>query len=478
MKKIKNMFEKHDLLKIALLAVLITIVFTWIIPTGSLSGGAYTSAGYARQGLADIMLSGVYSANFFIQQLMFILFVGIFYGVLTHISGYKALVSKLANKLKGKEKGFVIVTSLLITLLTSVLAQTYVILLFIPFIVNVASKMKLDKITTFLCTFGSLLIGILGATYGSEGLVYFINYLNYYQVVSVTEQVAIRFGILAFAFVLFNFFTIRHMNKTNASKKNEEVVEDLFEVEEEKSKKVKVWPMALFLIVIALFTILGYVNWSENFNITIFTKFHTWLTELTIGDFTILSYILGKNAQAFGTWDLYTITIIMAITLLLSIIIYGVKLDDVLENAIEGIKKLIKPILLLLLVYVVFVFVYWSPFTITICNWVTKLADGFNPFLATISAAISSLFHIDFGYAGFALGDILTTTYGASFSIGMVIYIAINGLVGIVAPTSALLLIGLSYLNIPYKKWMQYIWKFVLIMLAILLVIFALLTYI
>lgn len=478
MKRIKNMFEKYDLLKIALLAVLVTIVLTWIIPYGSISGGTYMSSGLGRQGLTDIMLSGVYSVNFFIQQLMFIISLGIFYGILTHISGYKVLVGKIADKLKGKEKGFVLVSSLLIALLTSLLTQTYVVLIFIPFIINVASKLKLDKITAFLCTFGSMLIGILGATYGSEGFIYFINYLNYYQAVTITEEIGIRFGILILAFILFNFFTIKHMNKVLASKKNEDKIEDLFVVEEEKSKKIKVWPMALFLIIIAIFAILGYVDWSGNFNITIFTKFHTWLTELAVGEYTIFAYILGNNATALGAWDLYTITIVMAIVLLLSVIIYGIKFDTILENAIEGIKKIINPILLLLLIYIVFVFVYWSPFTITICNWITKFANGFNPFLATISAAISSLFHIDFGFAGYALGDILTTVYGTSFSIGMVIYVAINGLVGLVAPTSVILLIGLSYLNIPYKKWMKHIWKFALIMLVLLVVIFALLTYV
>lgn len=478
MKKIKSMFEKHDLIKIVLLAVLITIVLTWIIPSGSLSGGSFVDAGLSRQGLADILLSGVYSANFFIQQIMFILFVGVFYGIITHISGYKALVSKIAEKLKGKEKVFVIVASLIVTLLTSFLTQTYAILIFIPFIINIASKMNIDKMTAFLCTFGSMLVGILGATYGSEGFVYFINYLNYFQTITVTEEIGIRFGILALAFILFNFFTIRHMKKSFASKSNEEKVEDLFVVEEDKNKKTKVWPMALFLIVIAVFAILGYVNWEANFGIEIFQKFHTWLYELSIGDYTILAYILGNNGTALGAWDLYTITVVMAICLLLAIIIYRVKFDEMLDNAIEGLKKVIKPLLVLLLIYVVFVFVYWSPFTVAICNWITSFANGFNPFLASISAAVSGIFHIDFGFAGYALGDIFATTYGASFNLGMLVYVTIHGLVGFVAPTSAVLLLGLSYLDIPYKKWMKHIWKFALIMLAILLVIFALLTYI
>ena len=53
----------------------------------------------------------------------------------------------------------------------------------------------------------------------------------------------------------------------------------------------------------------------------------------------------------------------------------------------------------------------------------------------------------------------------------------INGLVQIIAPTSALVMLGLSYLEIPYKKWFKHIWKFFVIMLIFAIAIFALLTY-
>ena len=355
MKKIKSMFEKHDLVKIVLLAILVTIVLTWVIPSGSFYGGTFTSSGRLREGLADIMLSGVYSAQFFIQQIMFIIFVGIFYGIMTNISGYKVLVNKIANKLKGKEKAFVLGSSLIITLLTSILAQTYVVFIFIPFIINIASKMKLDKMTSFVCTFGSMLVGILGATYGSEGFLYFLSYLNNFQNITVTADVGIRFGILALTYIVFSFFTIRHLKKTLASKKQEEnITEDLFLVADDKNTKVKTWPIVLFFSIIAIFAILGYVDWLNNFGIEAFNEFHTWLTGLKIGEFTVISYILGKNAVAFGLWDLYIITIIMAFVLILSVIIYGVKLDDVIENAMLGIKKVINPLILLLLIYIVF----------------------------------------------------------------------------------------------------------------------------
>lgn len=479
MKKKKNLFEKHDLFKIILLAILATIVLTWIIPAGSFSGGTFAKTGLTRTGLADIMLSGLYSTNFFMQQLLFIAFIGIFYGILSQTSGYLALVNKIATKFKGKEKIFVIAISFVIALLTSILTESYVLLTFIPFIIHIASKMKLDKITTFICTFGSMLVGILGATYGYEGFIYFVNYLNYFQVVNITEEIGIRAAILALTFIIYSVFAILHMNKVLDSKKDkEEIVEGLITIEEDKSKKTKVWPMATFMIILFIFMILGYVNWVNNFNVKIFETFHTWLTELAIGDYTVISYILGSNATAFGNWDLFNITIIMAIILIISSIIYRVKIDDLIENAIEGIKKLLKPIILVLGIYIVFVLVYWSPFTVTITNWFASLTDNFNPILSTISAGITSLFHIDFGYTGYVIGDLLTSTYASSFGIELIIYTTLNGLVSFVGPTSVILFFGLSYLDIPYKKWLKYIWKFVLIMFAILLITFALLTYI
>lgn len=476
MKKIKSMFEKHDLVKIVSLAILVTIVLSWIIPYGYFSGGELTNYGLNRQGLSDILLSGVYSVNFFIQQLFYLLFLGIFYGVVSKTSGYQGLINSIAKKFEGKQKLFVLLSSLIVTLLTTFLSQTFIVLLFVPFILAIANRLQLDKITAFLATFGSILVGILGATYGTEGLVYFINYLNYYKVVDVTLEIGLRFGVLALAYILFNFFTIRHMKKVN-KKKNEDKMEDLFAVENTKTKNAKVWPMGVFFIILFIVSVLGYINWNTDFGITAFDNFHTWLTGLSIGDYTIFSYILGNNAGALGTWDLYTITVVLGLILLLSIFIYKIKLDDLLDQAMEGIKKVVRPTVLIFLIYTIFVFIYWSPFTVTISNWILKMAKGFNPFLTTISAFISSLFHIDFGYSGFVYGDFMVNYFGDSFNIAYVIYITINGLVQMIAPTSVIAMFGLAYLDIPYKKWVKHIWKFFLIMFAVLLIIFALLTY-
>ncbi len=470
----KKFFEKHDLVKITLFAILFVLVLTWIIPSGVYQGGSVTG-GLERTGIADLFLGGMTSVSFFLQQILYLLFIGAFYGILTKLDGYKKLVEKFATKMKGHEIPFIVIISLMIAVFTSITTNVFAIVVFIPFIINVLHKMKLDNITAFATTFGSILIGVLGATYGTEGLTSFVYYLKMYSTVTIDVEIMVRAGILLLALILFNFFNITYAKKTLSSKKSLEEQNEMFVVEESKKKNVKTWPIAVGLIVLLITIVLGFIDWETSFGISIFTEFHTWLTSLAIKEYTIISYLLGNNAAAFGVWQLYHILAVMGIILAILAFIYRVNFDDLIEGFSDGVKKLLKPVGLMVLIYIIFIFMYWSPIVPTIVNWF--VGKVFNPFLSTLSAGIATLFHSDFGYTGYALGGLLTTYEGDSFNIAYVIYTSINGLVSMIAPTSVVLMLGLSYCNISYKKWFSYIWKFFVGMLICLLVIFALLTY-
>ena len=41
------------------------------------------------------------------------------------------------------------------------------------------------------------------------------------------------------------------------------------------------------------------------------------------------------------------------------------------------------------------------------------------------------------------------------------------GIMGLITPASAMLLVGLSYLNISYRDWFKYIWKFLVLMIVV-----------
>ena len=165
----------------------------------------------------------------------------------------------------------------------------------------------------------------------------------------------------------------------------------------------------------------------------------------------------------------------MGVLLLFVKIIYRIKLDDFIEEAIDGLRKMAKPALLMFLIFTVFVFIYWTPFTYTLSKGL--IGETFNPFLTAVSGFVSALFHLDFGYTSYLLGELMTTNFGNSLDVGFLIYVTMNGMVQIIAPTSALLFIGLSYLDLPYKNWMKGIWKFFIALFILLFIIFALLAY-
>ena len=48
---------------------------------------------------------------------------------------------------------------------------------------------------------------------------------------------------------------------------------------------------------------------------------------------------------------------------------------------------------------------------------------------------------------------------------------SIYGVTMLIVPTSGLLVLGLSYLGIPYKQWIKRTWKLVVTLLAVVLVI-------
>ena len=463
----KKLFKENDLVKFVTLAILVTLILTWIIPGGSFAGTTYTESGLTRIGLSEASMSTVYSVSFFLQQIVFVLVLGAFYGVITLTNGYKELVTKCAKFVKGKEIPVVLVVSLLLAVFTSISSQVFVSMIFIPFIITVLLRANLDKKTAFVATFGSIFIGMIGATYGTEGFYYF----NYYMGSDLTTNIGMRFGILAIAYALFSIFNVLNVKKVLAGKKVDESKEDKFAVEKTTKKKVKVWPIVLLLAVVAIYAVLGYVRWEEQFEITCFTEFHTWLTGLKIGEHTVISYLLG-GALAFGTWELYSIFSVLLVVTLIAVIIYKVSIDEIIDGISNGLAKMAKPTMLMVLGYAVFVIIYWSPIIPTITNWI--VSDKFNPLLTTIASFISSIFVADFGYVGYSIGSFLTTAYADNMKQVLVIYPAMHGFVQMIAPTSVILLAGLSYTGISYKEWMKYIWKFVVALLLVLVLVFAL----
>lgn len=465
--------KSNDLYKWIGIVIFIAFCFTWVLPYGYFQGGTFYEYGMNRLGLSDIPQILYYAVYFCLTTILYFLAIGGFYGVLSKTKGYNALVKKCSKFVSGKELPVSIVLIVLIVCLTSLLKSTLSLIVFMPFIVSVLLNAKFDKVTTMGLTFGSLLVGAIASTYGSEGLYWFNNYASTEVSVGIYHRLIISLIALAL-YVGYNVYRVLKMKK--AKTKNAEI-DDMFAVEDVKGK-VKTWPVVVVFALLFVFIILGYVNWNANWGIDVFDKFHEWLTELSIGkDFTIFKYILGTNAVAFGTME---VSILIVTLLVVSMVVAGVgrlKPSEYVTSFAEGLAKILKPVSVYALTYVIFIISYMSPFVTKITDWAFGLTKSFNPFIALITAFVSSIFHADLGYTSYLVSGMLSANYASNFTLLHTIYVATYGLVQLFVPVGGVLLFGLAYLKLDYKSWFKYIWMFVLAMLIVLLVFVAIVAY-
>lgn len=471
--------EEHRLAKSILVFVIAAVLSTWALPYGYFQGSDFYEYGMTRIGIVDIGFALYYSVNFLIDKIVYLLVLGGFYGILSKTSGYQRLVSSLANKFKHHPAVTSVIMSVILIVFTSLFTQTFAVLVFVPFLISILLKMNLDKLTAFAVTFGSILVGILGCTYGTDSLTSFNAYLSQ----EVTLGLTYRFIVAACALVLYNVLLVLRVRKvvkdTKKNAKNSELMDDPFEVEETK-EKVSSIPVIVILALVALVVILGYVDWNAIFKITIFTEFHEWITGLTIGDdFTVFSYLFGGNIDALGSFKyVFTLDGILLLASVVIAFLYKFKVNEYFESFYEGVKRIIKPLLFLIGAYVIFGIFYMSPVVPFVINWLANLVKGFNPFLTSVLAFISAALQADFGYIGYTVGGLVTTTYASNLTIAHTIFTSMFGFVQMFLPTSAILVVGLSMAKVDYKDWLKYIWMFLVAILVVILVLATVVTYI
>lgn len=482
----KSMFKRHDLFKIVGIAILFVALLTWIIPVSQYTGSEMYVGEISRLGIANLFASGIYSLSTVLYQVTFLLVLGGFYGLLSSTTGYKSIVEAIVKKVKGKEIPFILITSFVFAGLASITSDIYQLLVFVPFIITIILNLKMDKITALCTTFGSILIGRLGATYSS----YAYSYINSYFSLEFSSEIITKVAIFVLTYILFNFFNLLHTKEVLKKKNKVEISDDKFAVvlEEKKTKTksakkttVKKWPLIAILAFVFVIQILGFIAWNTSFGIDIFDKFHNWLLGIKIGDHAIFSYILGIEdigvVKALGTWDLFNLVIILIIASIVVALAYKVSFDELIEKFIEGAKKMSRLVLLLVMIYAIFIITVWNPFVPTIVDWIMGLTKNFNIYLASIATFIASVFSIDMDYVAYSLGTFFVNIAKDHNSLMGIIMNSMHGFAGFFAPTSAILMLGLAYLEIPYKEWMKYIWRFLVGLLVGLLIIFTIVRY-
>lgn len=470
----KKFFEKHDLFKIVSIFVLVAFLLTWFVQIGYFQDGELiiettNKLGFWKvsnpSGMFDLGTYSLLGFYYFPPLFVFVFVCAGFYTLLGSTNVYQKLITKIANKLKGKEKVCLALSTLVFACLSGIVSEQLVLLVIIPFVISIFSKLKIDKVSAVASTFGGVLVGILGSTYSSKITGYLVSTLG----VSYGFELISTIILFAISYLLLVTFIVMRYTKLAKNKKKEEL-EDLFTTEivetKKSSKNVKTLALSIVLVITFVVAILSMISWSTTFNIDTFSNINTSVTEAKLFGVPIFSYLLG-SMNPFGEWDLLTVSAMLFIATLIIKILYRIPLDKVIEKYGEGFKRISKSVVILLAVYLVLLYGVMFPVIPTIVNGIMKL--GNNVFTMFISGALTSIFTVEFQYAVSLLGGLFKTF--SNVSLAALTLQSAYGIMQFIIPTSGLLMLGLSMTNVRYKDWFKFIWKFVLAMLVVAFII-------
>ena len=459
--------KKNGLLKIIGILALIIMVLSWIIPASYYSGSTVIDLGTMPVGIFDILSYPFLSFQYFIQTVVFILTVGALYGILENTGKYRNILEKLVKRLKGKEQLFIIVITLILTALSSILGLNLMMFIFIPALVSTILLMGYDKITAFLITIIPMFIGMIGSTYS----IYINGYIN--QVTNITgfsNDLLTKVALLVIGYVIYIMFTLNYAKKVKKSKIEAE--EEIPFIGEKKQVKKASWPISVIFAIIFVLVILAPTPWVDVFEVEFFTNLHEAVSNWTIGEYTIGANLLGY-IEGFGSWTYLEISMIVFAAAIIIGFVYKQKLSEIIENMLNGLNKMLKPALLVSFSMMIIIMTAYHPFYITVTDYIINLSENFNIFLTSFITIIGSVLNVDMIYLAQSSIPLIAGTFPATEAINSLAIItqSFYGLTMLIAPTSTLLILGLTYLDIPYIEWLKKSWKFLLELFVVIVII-------
>lgn len=468
--------KKYNLLKVITITMMAFLLLSWIIPAGAFSSGAYTNNGYEPVGLLDIILSPLNFFNWtfssrhlwidggsvdfysYTNIILALLSIGIFYKVLNKTGAYGKLVEDLVKKVKNNKEIILISSILFFTLFSSLTGLSLLAFLLVPFVITVLLKLGYSRVAALGSTVLAIFVGRIGAITSTE----ITGISNVLYSLDIKDNLAFKLILLIIFTAILVIYVLR--SKTLKNETEEDPLYDGIVIKEKSYAPIIILSTLFFgILFLCMF------NWYYVFNITNVTDAYESLMSSTIGGYPIASNIFGMM-EPFGYWTGFTMSAMLIVLSLIIGFIYSVSFEELTDGLKEGTKKMAPTALYVILACTIMVLLMGSEsnILITITNWIYEnVAKMTVPFTA-IATSIYSFFINDFFALSSKLFEMETTYFtGANLSLSVLTMQFIHGLLSMVAPTSIFLVAGLSYLSIPYKTWISYIWKFILIVLVV-----------
>lgn len=478
------MKKKYGLFKVLSVLLLLVVFMTYIVND--------------RQGaksflaLGDVFLNYLQCFYYFFDTALFVAVVGGFYGVLNKIPAYKEMVKGIVKRIGDKRKLFVIIMTIVFALVSTLTGLNVILLLVVPMVISIVLLLGYDKLVAISATIGGIIIGLVSGiflTVKDPASYYSVSYTTVDKLVGLDSHYANiipKVVLLVLGLALLIWYMLSHIKREGKKNTYELSKGDALFVEvkdktgkkinEENTKKVMVWPLYVVFGLLFVLLVLGYLPWADLFKLEIFNDFHNWLIGLKIGDYQVFTSLISANLSAFGTWanlgSFMVAMILVVVFTFILMLIYRIKFDDAMDGFMYGVKKMLPATMLVILAYTVLVCSYNHGYIETLINMASdKFGD--NALIHSLVTMLGSVVNVDLYYTANGIFTTISSTLseGANLSVYALMFQSLYGLVQIVGPTSILLIVGLSYLEVPYKSWLKYIWRFVVELLIIILVV-------
>lgn len=458
--------KKNGILKALGIVFLIYVILSWIIPTGIYSSGAFTKGTTAPVGLFDLIRYPIINltSSVFVLTAVVLLFIGGLYAVANKTGAYANLVKKVADKYKDKGEVFLTISILVFAILSSLTALVLPLFALVPFFVAVILLLGYNKSTAILSTVGAILVGNIGSTYGFN-----INgYLSYFYSTDIHSSIWYRLGLFLALTVALIVFVIKTAKKTG--KKDE--TKDIPLYRESKSE-CKSTAIVILFVLMMIISLVGMFNWYNSFGIDWFDNIHSSITEFEINGYPIFANLLG-SISSMGYWSNYEFALMLVLTSLIIGKVYGLKLSDIVQSFVDGCKKMLPVAVMAIAANIIFLLMNSSDtgytFYATICNWLFTMTDKLTVVTTAIASMLGGVFYNDFPYMINAVVS-QVSSLDQNLNVISLVQQAFHGLVCLVAPTSVILVAGLTYLNVSYKEWLKNTWKYLLLAMVIIIVV-------
>ncbi|KXZ38878.1 Uncharacterized membrane protein YfcC, ion transporter superfamily [Alkalithermobacter thermoalcaliphilus JW-YL-7 = DSM 7308] len=444
--------------------IIVVALLTWIVPAGQYDyvdptaskkepiPGTYHLVEASPQGISDILMApvnGFYDAK---DVALFVIIIGGFLGVVMKTGAIDAGIAAITAKLKGREKWMIPVLMIFFGIGGSTFGMAEETIAFYPLLLPVFIAAGYDSLTAV----GTILLGAGAGVLGSTVNPFATGIASGFAGISLGQGIGIRLLVLVLAETAAIIYVMRYAEKVKKDP-SKSLVYDMMEdnkrhfvnqntrseFPELNSKRKLI--LALFALTFAVM-IFGVIPF-EDLGITFVPTLWWWFGELTtlfLVAAIVIGLVYGMNEDELissfvgGARDLLGVALIIGLSRGITIIMNAGKITDTIlsigEQALTGVGSF---------AFIILTYLFYIPLAFLIPS-----TSG----LATLSMPIMA-----------PLGDFA----GVSRDLVITAYQSASGTVNLLTPTSAVVMGALAIARVPYDKWLKFVFKFLLVVIAI-----------